>query len=230
VVTDYGTYWRVEIRTANNSTGNLTLYFQCFAAINTTGNGTSNNATTGSTVIYGAQLEEAASFATSYIPNGAATSGATRTADLAGVSIQAFPFNASEGTLVASGTFVAPAQSGVSTMVSLSSGLYAESINIYRQNSQMLINSIDDNNTQAGYTVSAPGNLTKAAIAYKLNDTNAAVNGTAQTTDTTSTVPTVNTLDIGRMWSNAFVASGWIRQITYLPRRISNTELQARTV
>ena len=187
-----------------------------------------------SALAWGGQIEvgvslASTSFATSYIPTGAAQ--ATRTADVASVSTQAFPYSATEGTIVASGTFVSPAQSGVSTLVSISNGNSGESINIYRQNSVIQLNVYDNGGSaQAAWSVSpAPSNLTKAALAYRANDFGAAVNGTSQTSVMSGTLPTVDRMEIGRLWSGAFGANGWIRQITYIPRRLTNAELQQRT-
>lgn len=73
-----GDYWRVSVSQANNASGNTNIVTQIWAAVNTDGSGTWVWSTTGSCVIYGAQLE-IGSFPTSYIP----TSGsqATRAAD-----------------------------------------------------------------------------------------------------------------------------------------------------
>ena len=214
-------WWRFSITVTSASVSTECYIYPASGGTNGyTGNGIDG------ILVWGAQLE-AGSFATSYIPTGAAT--ATRNADVASVSTQAFPYSQTEGTMVVSGTFVAPSQSGVSSMVSLNNGSSAESINIYRQSSQIQNNVTVVGVPQAGYTITAPADLTKSAIAYKLNDTNSAVNGTAQTTDTTCTVPTVDRMEIGRLWGGSFGANGWIRQITYLPRRISNAELVTRS-
>jgi hypothetical protein len=234
VVTDYGTYWRVEIRTANNSTGNVTLYFQCFAAINTTGNGTSNNATTGSTVIYGAQLEEAASFATSYIPTGAST--VTRSADVASVATSQFPYSASASSLVVSAQMMSVSTSGgFRSVILLSNETSSNRIGLYNQQLSTELRQlvVSGGSTQSNVALgSVTSNTTfKVGTAVAANDTNAALNGTLGTPDTTVTMPAAATmLTIGTYASNQEALNGWIRQITYLPRRISDSELQARTV
>jgi hypothetical protein len=58
-----------------------------------------------------------------------------------------------------------------------------------------------------------------------------AVNGVLGTTDTTLAVPAASatTLRIGTNTIQTVFFNGHFRQITYIPRRISNSELQART-
>jgi len=75
----------------------------------------------------------------------------------------------------------------------------------------------------------AANTITKVGGAYKLNDIAASVNGGAVTVDTSATIPTVTTLGVGNSASSNYL-NGHIRQITYIPRRLSNAELQARTV
>jgi hypothetical protein len=71
----------------------------------------------------------------------------------------------------------------------------------------------------------------KIAGAYKANDFAACANSGAISTDTVGTVPTdVSTLFIGCLSSTGASSwNGWIRQITYIPRRLTNIELQQKT-
>lgn len=185
-----------------------------------TGNGTSG------IYLYGAQLE-AGSFATSYIPTTTAT--ATRSADVAQVSTAAFPYSQTEGTLVVSvtkdflgGDAVSAAlyTTGVSDTMELffnssDSRLYAATGGVTQ------VNLIDTGKVVAGAT-------TKAGFAYAANNYALSTNGGAAVPDTTATVPPVAALGIGSR-AGGLPFRGWIRQITYLPRRISNAELQSRT-
>ena len=68
----------------------------------------------------------------------------------------------------------------------------------------------------------------KNAFSYKLNDFAGAANGAITGTDTLGNVPSVSRLDIGNI-TNALYMNGHIRQITYIPRLLTNAELQART-
>ena len=187
-------------------------------------------------LIWGAQLE-AGSFATSYIPTGSAT--ATRSADVASVATSAFPFSASASTLVASfSKFVTSSRGGVAALAG-SSGALPNSLTIDAQNDAKMRAFSDVNNTNP-YLNTDVGTYTanttqKLAIAYAENNANAAANGTAGTTDTSAGLPVgIDLLQLGAIKQTTVAAStflnGHIRQITYLPRRLSNAELQARTV
>jgi len=69
----------------------------------------------------------------------------------------------------------------------------------------------------------------KDALAYKLDNYAASVNGGSPITDTVAAVPAAaNALEIGCSTGNPAL-NGWVRQITYIPRRLSNAELQSRT-
>ena len=171
-------------------------------------------------LIYGAQLE-AGSFATSYIPTDSTT--ATRTADTASVSPQAFPYSSTEGTLVvAYNRPTAPS----STQVALAFGPVA-----------------------AGSLVSASGETTtgwyangvnptgvvngtnKVGIAFNSTGAFAAVanGGTAASSSASDWTGTSTSLNIGNRSDTIRNINGYIRQITYLPRRVTNAELQTRT-
>jgi len=71
---------------------------------------------------------------------------------------------------------------------------------------------------------------TKAAFAYKLDDFAGSVNGNAAVTDTSGTIPTVNILALGSgevLGANSL--NGYLRRVSYFPRRLSNAELQTLT-
>lgn len=70
----------------------------------------------------------------------------------------------------------------------------------------------------------------KVAIAYKANDTNAAINGVVQTTDTACTIPTVTRLSIGVSGNDVGQLCGWVSSVIYYQNRLSNTELPLLTV
>ncbi len=204
--------WRVSL-----STGDGTVTY--------TGDGTSG------VYAWGAQLE-AGAFATSYIPTAAST--VTRNADVASVGVSQFPYSATEGTLVVNAMLNGGASAAAAGdyYVSLSDGTIANSAHIVDVNasiSQVVASSSATFNQSIG-SRPAKGAVVKLALAYASNDANSAVNGTAGTTDTTVTLPpAASKLGIGIRADNAFPINGWIRQITYLPRRISNTDLTART-
>lgn len=180
---------------------------------------------TSSVLVWGAQLE-AGSFATSYIPTGAAT--ATRTADVASISTQAFPYSSTEGTIVVNAS--SPCVAAVANMITLDNGTTQERIRLLTDVASVKTIVTESNTTQANLS---PGSATantpfKFAVAYKVNDFAAVVNGSAAATDAAGNVPVVNIARLGADSSGNYL-NGHVRQITYLPRRISNAELQSRT-
>lgn len=68
----------------------------------------------------------------------------------------------------------------------------------------------------------------KLAMAYKANDSAGSLNGAAATTDTSVTIPVVNQLSIGNSALNNRL-NGTIKKLSYYPRRLTNTQLQALT-
>ena len=224
-------------------------FYRCSVTSTATGTGASDmrigtgDATSKTVFVYGAQLEANASFATSYIPVGATSAGATRNADVASVSTQAFPYSATEGTLVANFSFNTGVDIG-SYLVQLGGPAggtsYGSSNSIFRGLNQGLTVgqrlmglTYDDANSPSYAITAADVNVSPSKVAYGFaaNNFGVSVNGATVITDTSGAVPTsatVLTLGSIRGGLSNFL-NGHIRQITYLPRRISNTELQTRT-
>ena len=71
-----------------------------------------------------------------------------------------------------------------------------------------------------------PGGVFRAALAYKLNDFAASVNGETAATDTSGTVPTVGRLRIGMGDTNW---NGHVRKVRVFRTRRSNADLQSIT-
>ena len=179
-----------------------------------------------SVFIWGTQLE-AGTFATSYIPTPTAAT-ATRNADVASVSTQAFPYSATEGSIVVNAS--SPCIAAIANMITLDNGTTQERIRLLTDVASVKTIVTQSNTTQANLS---PGSATantpfKFSVAYKVNDFAAVVNGSAAATYPTGNVPVVNIARLGADSSGNYL-NGHIRQITYLPRRISNTELQTRT-
>lgn len=180
--------------------------------------------------IWGAQ-HEAGAFATSYIPTGGAS--ATRGADVASVGVSQFPYNASEGALVAEGVRMTTSKGAV--IAELGDGSLSNIFELYGGGSpqgQLYVSSGGAEQASIAVSNIFPENsVGKIGGVYKANDFQMAGNGTLGTPDTAGSVPAnVSTLYLGRYGgANNNQWNGWIRRITYLPRRISNAELQART-
>ena len=80
--------------------------------------------------------------------------------------------------------------------------------------------------------VVSAGALVKQAAAFTLNDFALVANGGNPVTSASGNMPTVTTLRLGG-YINAITAgnllNGYLRRITYYPRRLSNAELQTLT-
>lgn len=215
------TQWtRVFVTGTPASGGTLALYIKPRAT----------GATIGDTIyVWGAQLEQGG-FVTSYIPT--ISSQETRTLDSANISVGSIPYNSSEGTIVLNyqpaydptGTYrshlkmvtAAPANR-MQMRAYVSSGNLLSQVQVIDTTLQAEFNSA---NIVSPY-------INKIATALKTNDFAASFNGGTVQTDTSGTFASdVNSISfVGGAFD---IGSGYIRQITYLPRRISNAELQTR--
>jgi hypothetical protein len=177
---------------------------------------------------YGAQLE-AGAFATSYIPTAAAT--VTRNADVAFVATSQFPYSATEGSIVANVTplNVAAARRALQIDDGTENERYTLSTN---STPNGLFTVIDGGSSQAAIATGTPAANTniKLAARYKVDDFALSVNGGAASTDTSGTLPIANLLmRLGSGTSSTEPLNGHIRQITYIPRALTNAELIARS-
>lgn len=77
---------------------------------------------------------------------------------------------------------------------------------------------------------SANGSVLKQAVAYKLNDFQAATQGTLSPVDTSGVPPTVNRLSLGSRGAGADAMNGYIRKIAYYPYRLTADQLRALTL
>ena len=178
-----------------------------------------------SVLIWGAQVE-AGSFATSYIPVGATSAGATRNADVASVSTQAFPYSQGAGTFVVNYNFIGSSSNPYP--LALDGGSAAIFAGLYHAGFAF-------NTDQGALGISPVLNVTglnKVAMTQNTNDRAVSANGNSANTSTASNVPGLYTkMTIGALVNIQAVygMSGHIRQITYLPRRISNADLVTRS-
>ena len=194
-----------------------------------TGNGTSG------VFLFGAQVE-AGAFPTSYIPT--TTTALTRSADVASVNTLSPWFNSAAGTLFVE--YNIPFDSSISVfpiVAGFSDGTFNNTIINYertiddsrRANIRTLGVQQFDVGNGATYTY---GTNTKQALAYATNDAALSVAGTAPTTSASVAIPTVNVMGLGSTnFTGGALSSinGWLRRITYYPRRQSNAELVSIT-
>lgn len=177
---------------------------------------------------WNAQLETG-SVATSPIITYGST--VTRAAD-SGITLStaAIPFSAAAGTLFAT---ISHRDTSLCYAACIDSGSTANQIALAPtdgDNSRNFV--ITSNVTQASdadinVNVETTG---KCAFAWASNDTTISTNGSIGTNDTSVTLPTVTTVRIGDRFGGGRSLNGYIKKLMYLPRRMSNAELQAITV
>ena len=178
---------------------------------------------------WGAQVEVGA-FATSYIPT--AASSVTRSADVASVATSQFPYSASEyAVVVACASMVPTSATSSNRALRFSDGGTNDVVDIYLYQTAAGTLVKNANVTQADTSIggSRPSTETvmKVASRVKANDFISAANGTLSSADTSGIVPAAaTTLSIGVSGG----LNGWVRQITYIPRALANSELQGRTI
>lgn len=204
--------------TAASSTGGTTD----IAIVQSNGNTNYTPAGTETVYLWGAQLE-AGTFATSYIPT--TTTSLTRSADVCSIS-SISSFYAGLGTL-----YVKSQLNGASILNGICGFNTSNTL-------QIAINRLV-NNTRAitfGATPTITINsgtlvstlLVKSAFAFAANDAAFANNGTLSGTSTSVALPSVSAFQIGSNGGQV-IQSGWISEIKYFGKRLSNTKLQSIT-
>lgn len=192
-----------------------------------TGDGTSG------IYIWGAQIEKG-SYPTSYIPTTSAQ--VTRAADSV-VSNNFDWFNQNEGTVVCSFAVNHLETTSAQVVFNVSDGTVDNAYTLYAR--------VFNNPYKGGYRVFSSGSSAssatftsstlervtqKVAFGYQSGNYGVSFNGTELITATDSVLPIgVNRISVGLLGANAFVLSGHIKSLYYLPRRVSNTELQGLT-
>ena len=180
--------------------------------------------------LWGAQLE-AGAFPTSYIPT--TTAAATRSADVASIGSSAFTsfYNQSEGTVFAeASTYVGTA--------AVSRGLWSietDGNNVHRffrqSDQQPVSQTIVGGASQSTFGFGEIWNTTttrKLSYAYALNNFASTFDAVGIQTDTSGTLPTVSTLNIGSL-SGANQFGGTIKRLCYWRQALPGSTLQAIT-
>lgn len=168
---------------------------------------------------------EAGTFPTSYVPT--TTAAATRAADVAEMTGTAFgAWNSAAGTLVVARMSPVYATAAAYDAVALYDGAWDNHISVRTgwSGSQYVyvlvvaagVTGADTANTPiAGLAVST------VAAAFDSDGIRVSVNGGAVETDATIVVPTVNQMRLGGN------GAGWVRRLTYYPKKLSAAELPA---
>ena len=194
--------------------------------------------------IWGAQLEQGA-FPTSYIPTTAST--VTRSADLASMTGTNFSswYNSSEGTLYASLNNITTRSSlSFDRLVALAgSNVNINEISIFTQTASgggaqnLFIPGISyspDGSYVVGSSLSVvsgggPQRIGKAIISYQRNNFGFTVNGEKPTFSGKGEIPICDRLLIFGQARYQLAPSGYIKRLTYYPKRLKDFQLQYLT-
>ena len=176
--------------------------------------------------LWGVQLE-AGSFATSYIPVGATTAGATRLADVAQVSTAAFPYSATEGTIVVNVQHMASPSSQNQAHWQIIGASNILSTDRFASSTSVAVRGLGLN---ADSSKTLTTNVAKVGTSFTTTEVNLLINGGSAYTNTSAsgTLSGAVIFNIGNVTGTSSL-NGWMRQVTYLPRKLSVSELQTRT-
>jgi hypothetical protein len=188
---------------------------------------------TGSSATFNIVPQAQTGFATSYIPT--TTTALTRAADVASVNTLSPWYNASAGTLFAEFALTQPASGGNQFLARFSDNSYNNSIadNVIATGFAQLATAsggVFDGTASTAGVVSA-NTTTKFAGAYAANDLAACKDGGTVAVDPSATIPSgLTRFDLGSDHAGANrVKAGYLRRISYWPRRLANAELQSIT-
>lgn len=185
--------------------------------------------------VWGAQVE-IGDFPSSYIPTPGAAS-ATRNKDVALLATMSPWYNSSESTLFVEAELPVAQDTGNRVLFSLSTTALGDSAYLFRASNQnrvyMSVSSggVSGQFSSSGFVVS-DNTVFKVAGTIKVNDAALTLNGATPQTDNTLTMPaaaTAASIGVGSWTSAQPQMFGYIRRITYYPRRLSNAELQTIT-
>lgn len=181
------------------------------------------------TTIYawGIQFEQG-SYPTSYIPTSGST--VTRSADVAELTADNFSnwYNNSEGTIFVD-TKAASLTNTVVASLSTNSNNRMEIRSAGSSLTTSRFEVVESSANQFSSTITNNNTYRSLALGYKLNNTNAAANGTLGTLDTAFSVPAVDNLYLG---NNIFATTqrpGHISRLSFYNQRLTDSQLQELT-
>jgi hypothetical protein len=183
--------------------------------------------------MWGFQREQG-SFATSYIPTSGAT--ATRSADIASVSVDKFGYNKTAGTTVVRAVSFAPSNYRYFYSFHDNSGGYNNSSLLFLHTTTALptyqrlsAGLYTVNTTQSiAYT---PGQITKFAVAEAIDDMSFVQDAGDPKVDTAGVFPLgIATMNIGSSPVNSLILNGHIKSIKYYPVRLDDDKLKELTL
>jgi hypothetical protein len=214
----YSRVW-ITWRADNTTSTVCRVQMHTGATFSYTGDGTSGF------YVWGRQLEEGA-FPTSYIKTEA--SQVTRSADSASVTGANFSswYRQDEGTMY--GESSSSRDTGTKWPFGIDDGSSSNVLGVRFTSTQVQNRVFVFGVPQADIVVAHTTGYAKTSLGYKFNDVAASVNGGAVGTDTSANIPVVSQLSIGRI-SGGSTICGHIRKLSYYPKRLTNSQLQALT-
>jgi len=202
--------------------------------LDASGNRQYNGDGTSGLFLWGAQTE-AGAFPTSYIPT--TTTALTRAEDRASINTMSPWYNASASTIYAEHFRPLPTPAGTfPRAVDFVSTATSDKLGINQLDNRPTVSS--QNLYPSGLSwpftsvAADANNVIKHAIAATVGSGRYAVNGTLGGSDyAIASIPALDQVVIGSGKGFLFnsTLNGWVRRITYYPRRLSNAELQAIT-
>ncbi len=182
------------------------------------------------------QLELGAWASSPILPPVGAPGISTRNADVVTVATADIPgWNAQAGSICVEATTFDTRASAAPVLVHLDDGTTTSRMmatfgdgSSTLNHARFLVDAGGVSQASIGATLASALASNRIAVAWALNSFAVVANGGAVSTDTSGAVPTVNTLRIGgRAIGPPLSLNGYIRRLTFYPRRLSNAELQA---
>jgi hypothetical protein len=180
--------------------------------------------------IYGAQAE-AGAFPTSYIPTSGST--ATRAADIMSIDVDQFGYNQQAGSVVVEYSSVGSDGSDYPHAMSLVGASSSDTARVgYNQsnlNQFVVSTSSGGNQAVLNNGTYTPDAAITMAGGFRKDDFASSLDGAAVVTDTAGDMPTnIESMTIG-LWFTGNYLNGHIKSLKYIPRRLTNDQLEAQS-
>lgn len=166
--------------------------------------------------VWGAQVEYGP-IATSYIPATGGSSISQRQADRPYILVTDFPYSSANSTIAAKFQIYGHKENN-----RIVGGFPNEPIPLYAR-SENRVGTWNDSRELFTAEDKSLRTVSKAAASYDATGSDVALNGVVEATDT-NTMPTMSELRLG--WSQSAYLNGWLKEVIYLPRRVTKTKLR----
>lgn len=221
-------WYRVSVTVATGTSTSFTCRMGPAAADNTA------PANANSAYAWGMQAEAPGTLAsaTSYIATTSAS--ATRAADVAAMPTTSQWFNPVQGTLFVAAGIDDAVLGQIGYLASLWDGTASNSIALLKAASNAVQGSIaavgvEQLASLTSGTMAVAGTTKRVALSYRSNVVMMAVDGAAFVQDRDATIPTVTSLQIGRLLAGGNSIRGAVRSVAYWPFAASSADLQSLT-